>query len=214
MSKGIYCYIDTNNNEIIYIGKDSAIDKHNRHRQHYSKSHYDNQQINRILQNNPLRYQYKILWENNNCSNHHLNQMEIYYISKYNPKFNFTSGGDGCSGFKHSQKTKKKMREIRGGQNHYFYNKKLSKEHKKRISETKSKAQNNSGYYRVSKYKDTRYQQGFVWAYRYFKNEKRKKISSNNLNTLEKKVKAKNLEWKIIDEQKARKNNVYQSDDL
>lgn len=100
MSKGIYCYIDSYNNEIIYIGKDSNIDKDIRHKAHYHRNRYNDQPINRILQNNPSRYQYKKLWEIDSCTDNHLNQMEIYFINKYNTfknhnKFNFTSGGDG-----------------------------------------------------------------------------------------------------------------------
>ena len=63
MTKGIYCYIDKTNNEVVYVGKDSNIDKNKRRNAHKQPKRYNDQQINRIIQNNPLRYQYKKLWE-------------------------------------------------------------------------------------------------------------------------------------------------------
>ena len=101
MSKGIYAYYDLKNKKIIYIGKDSHLDKKLRHQQHYQKNRYQSQKINQILQNNLSRYEYQILWETEDCTINHLNQMEIYYINKYNPDFNFTNGGDGISGENH-----------------------------------------------------------------------------------------------------------------
>lgn len=108
MAKGIYCYIDKKDNQIVYVGKDSNIDKNKRRRQHLAPSRYNEQPINRILQNNPDRYIYQILWEIDDCTDNHLNQMEIFYIKKYDPQFNFTEGGDGSSGFKHSEEARKK----------------------------------------------------------------------------------------------------------
>jgi len=59
---GIYCYQDTqNDNEIVYIGKDSNIDRNIRYNAHKKPSQYNCQQINRVIQNNPNRYKYKIL---------------------------------------------------------------------------------------------------------------------------------------------------------
>ena len=63
--QGIYCYIDKNNDEIIYIGKDSYIDTNKRHKSHIRKNDYNKQVINKILQNNPKRYQYKIIIKGN-----------------------------------------------------------------------------------------------------------------------------------------------------
>ena len=125
------------NDKIVYIGKDSNIDKNTRHKAHFVPSNYDTQQINRILQNNPDRYIYKILWQIDDCTDNHLNQMEIYYIKKYNPKFNFTNGGDGVSGFKHSKESKRKMSEKKKGENNpkYWQGKKFSDEHKRKISQ-------------------------------------------------------------------------------
>ena len=136
MAKGIYCYIDKENDKIVYVGKDSNINKNKRHRDHLAPSLYNAQPINRILQNNPDRYKYCALWEIDDCTDNHLNQMEIFYIKKYDPQFNFTEGGDGSSGFKHSEETRKKMSEAQKGKNHPMYGKTLSEEHKKKISES------------------------------------------------------------------------------
>lgn len=217
--KGIYCYIDNENDKVVYVGKDSNIDKNTRHIAHLAPSAYNAQPINRILQNNLNKYNYRILWKVNDCTDNHLNQMEIYYIGKYDPKFNFTKGGDGSFGLEHSEESRKKMSES-------HKDKKLSDEHKRKISETQkgkkfsdehkrkmsksiSKTKNTTGFYRVSKQKDNGCRQGFIWLYTY----QNKKISSVNLLRLKEKVEAQNLPWEIIDDEKAQKslgeNNKY-----
>lgn len=137
MTKGIYCYIDNKDDKVVYVGKDSNIDNNNRHRAHLAPSKYNKQPINRILQKNPDRYNYRILWKISDCTDNHLNQMEKYYIRKYDPKFNFTEGGDGISGFEHSEETRKKMSEATKGKNNPNYGKTLSKETKRKISEAR-----------------------------------------------------------------------------
>lgn len=108
--RGIYCYIDKESNKIIYVGKDSHIDKDKRHKRHFQPSLYDAQPINRILQNNSDRYSYEILVFNIETEET-LNALEIQYIRQLQPRFNFTDGGDGVSGFKHSNESKKKISE-------------------------------------------------------------------------------------------------------
>ena len=250
MAKGIYCYIDDENDKIVYVGKDSNIDKNKRHREHFSPSRYDEQPVNRILQNNLSRYLYKVLWEVDDCSDNHLNQMEIFYIKKHDPKFNFTDGGDGISGYKHTEESKRKISEALKGENNPNYGKTLSKETRKKISETLkgennpnygktlsketrkkisealkgennpmlgkkhsketrkkiSEAQNTTGFYRVYKQKNNRCKQGFIWRYQYFLDSKRKSIKSVDLKKLEKKVRKEGLEWKIIDDEKAKQS--------
>ena len=168
MSKGIYCYIDNITNEVVYIGKDSYIHKAKRHRYHLRPSAYNLQPFNRILQNNLSRYLYKVLWEIDDCTDNHLNQMEIYYISKYNPRFNFTKGGDGISGFKHSEETKKKLSHINKGKKH-------SEETKQKISKAnKGKKRSKEVRKRISK-NNARY-----WLGKKRSKEVRKRISKNN----------------------------------
>lgn len=57
--KGIYKYTDLKTDEVVYIGKDSHIDKKIRYYAHLTPSKYDDQPFNRVLQNNPERYEYK-----------------------------------------------------------------------------------------------------------------------------------------------------------
>lgn len=63
-----------------------------------------------------------------------LNKWEKYYINELNTKtpngYNLTDGGNGISGFKHSEETKKKMSESTKGNNHPQYGKPISKESK------------------------------------------------------------------------------------
>ena len=106
MSKGIYCYEDLkNNNEIVYIGRDSYIHNNTRHKQHMESSRYNAQPFNRILQNNPQRYEYHKLIESNNFTNNDLNDLETHYITEINPRFNYTTGGN--DGFTFSEETYK-----------------------------------------------------------------------------------------------------------
>lgn len=115
---GIYCYQDTlNNDEIVYIGKDSQISKNHRNRCHRSRSCYNKQPINKILQNNPRRYKYKVLktWKKEKYHNNLVNALEMIYIHRYRPKFNFTAGGEGMWGYKMGEKTKKKISKSNKG---------------------------------------------------------------------------------------------------
>ncbi len=91
---GIYCYIDKKDGSIVYIGKDSYIYKNTRHNQHYQSCRYNHQVINRVLQNNLDRYQYKVLLKGE-ISQKLLNAFEKVFIRMYDPKFNYTNGGDG-----------------------------------------------------------------------------------------------------------------------
>ena len=124
---GIYAYFDKKDNSVAYVGKDSNIEINKRHRQHHQPCMYHQQKINQILQNNPNCYTYQVLvW--NVKDQETLNALEIQHIRQLKPKFNFTEGGDGMLGFKHSEESKKKMSESGKGFKH-------SKEHKKMISE-------------------------------------------------------------------------------
>lgn len=120
---GIYAYIDKYNGEIVYIGKDSNIDNNRRYYAHKSKSCYNTQRFNRILQNNLERYDYKILkrWDKYKYNKNLANVLEILYIKKYNPKFNFTIGGEGRYGLTPWNKGKKLTEEHKSklSENHY-----------------------------------------------------------------------------------------------
>lgn len=109
MTVGIYCYKDTqNDNKVVYVGKDSRIDENIRHKRHMFPSRYNDQVINRILQNNRDRYTYHVLKQGDFGKNL-LNALEILYIRRYSPQFNFTIGGDGANGYKHSEESKQRI---------------------------------------------------------------------------------------------------------
>lgn len=110
MSKGIYKYTDLKTGEIVYIGKDSHIDKMNRHKDHLAPSAYNKQPFNRILQKNIYRYEYSVIWETENCTDLKLKKMEILFGKIYNPKFNYGKYGSGGS-YKHSEDHNRKISE-------------------------------------------------------------------------------------------------------
>lgn len=171
--KGIYAYWDNKLSQYVYIGKDSYIDKKARYKSHMYPSRYDEQQINRVLQNNPERYEYSVFVKGNFTPNL-LCWLEKKYIAKYNPRFNFTKGGDGRINFETPEETKKKM------------------------ALSNSKTKTTTGYFRVYKQKNKKCKQGFTWKYQYFENGKRKTINSISLEKLEEKVKTKGLLWKKV----------------
>lgn len=189
--KGIYKYTDLKTGEIVYVGKDSHIDKNIRHKNHLSPSRYNNQPFNRVLQNNAERYDYSVLYCSDSVSDDDLNMLEMSFIERYNPIFNFTKGGDGSIGYKHTKETKKKMSENNA---RYWKDKTLSEEHKIELS----KSQNTTGYYRVHKQKRKLCKQGFSWRYNYYEDGKQKHIDSVDIKKLEEKVKAKGLEWRCL----------------
>lgn len=142
MNCGIYCYRDLlNNNSIVYIGKDSDIGRNKRHKDHIKPTNYDAQQINRVLQNNPERYDYEVLkeWEYDEYNPNLLNALEMIYIKRYNPRFNYTIGGDGIRGFKHSKETKQKISESLKGENHPLYGKSPSEETRMKMSKNNAR---------------------------------------------------------------------------
>lgn len=132
--KGIYGYYDKLNEEIVYIGKDSYIEKNERHKRHLQSSKYDEQTINRILQNNLDRYVYKPIYI---CppylNDDDLNGLEMQYIESLNPKFNFTKGGDGVCGYKHKPST---LEKLRNNPSCGMFGKKHSAETRKKMSES------------------------------------------------------------------------------
>lgn len=152
MSNGIYLYYDTKENSVVYVGRDSNIDKKTRHKAHMQKSNYDDQPFNRILQNNPDRYKYRVYYEGV-FSNEELNDLESQTIKLFNTfhrkdAFNYTKGGEGTLGRKHTEEEKNKIsKAISGennpmygkkGENHPAYGTKRSEETRKKMSEANS----------------------------------------------------------------------------
>lgn len=216
MSSGIYCYRDNErDNRIVYVGKDSNISIHKRCREHMYPSNYHKQPFNRILQRNPDRYSYYVLRQGD-FEDNWLSALEILYIRKYNPKYNYTIGGDGTTGFKHNLSTKKKMSESHIGEKNHFYGKHHTEESKQKMREAVSgeksywynrnrtdenklnvsKSSNTTGYFRVCKIKRPKCKQGFLWEYKYYdENKKRHTLTSTNIDTLKDKVLAIGEIW-------------------
>lgn len=106
MSSGIYAYWDNIKKCYVYVGKDGKINEEkNRNYQHMLPSKYNQQQINRVLQNNPERYEYRVIMEGD-YDDWELNKMEKLCIKSFKTYrydypnenvFNFTRGGDGFS---------------------------------------------------------------------------------------------------------------------
>lgn len=206
---GIYCYIDLKDGSIVYIGKDSHINRNFRHMQHKSPSKYDVQQINKVIQNNPERYEYKVL-DDNVDSLDLLNALEINYIQQLKPKFNYTIGGDGTAGYNHSDETKAKIKKNNA---RYWLGKKMTKEHILKSVEARkgishpynqkiniSKSTNTTGFYRVRKEKDKTCKQGYLWTYEYYdENQKHKRIRRTDLFKLKQAVIDRGFVWQILD---------------
>lgn len=113
---GIYCFKDLkNNDEIVYIGKDSNIGKNKMYYAHIAPSKYDAQPINRIVQNNPNRYKYEILKKLKRDDYHPnlLSALEMIYIRRHRPKFNYTPGGDGANFGKYHREWKDYARIVK-----------------------------------------------------------------------------------------------------
>ena len=143
MSNGIYAYYDNEKEYIAYVGRDVNIGINKRHNRHLHPSRYNDQQINKALQNNPERYDYIILAKGE-FSDKELNEMEsqaieLFKTYKYDyPErsvFNFTKGGEGIRGFRHNDETKKKMSKAQKGEKNHNYGKHHSDETKRKMSE-------------------------------------------------------------------------------
>lgn len=215
--KGIYAYYDTVKEEIVYIGKDSNIDKNVRRRTHRSPSHYDDQPINRVIQNNPNRYIYKpIHILPPHLTNEDLNGLEILYIQALNPFYNFTNGGEGVLGYKHSKEALEKLSKSKLGEKNPNYGKPMLEETKERLRqinlgrkhrlEDKIKignSRNVTGFLNVSLEEGKTYKKGYTYRYRYYDGGKRKSIGSVSILKLRDMVKEKGLDWIVTDEEKA-----------
>ena len=98
-------------------------------------SNYNKQPFNRILQKNPNRYTYQVLiWGVKDQKT--LSALEIQNIRQLKPKFNYTVGGDGVTGYKHSADSRKRMSDSTKGENHPNYGKNLSADTCAKISES------------------------------------------------------------------------------
>lgn len=215
--KGIYAYYDLQNNYYVYVGKDNNITYNHRHHCHKSPAYYNDQPFNRILQNNPRRYEYQRIIElDDSTEEYYLNDLESYFIKLFQTYayenrdkhvFNFTKGGDGSIGYKHTKETREKMRK----NNQLFkkgnipHNKGLKKTDEEKLNDVVSQYNRlnsaddkpNSNIFRVSIKKCPKCKNGINYVYRYPIGEgKRKEISSTKgLDDLKEKVLKQNQVW-------------------
>lgn len=107
------------------------------------------------------------------------------------------SGENNCNyGKPLSKETKKKISESISGENHPLFGKHHSIKSKLKMSESR----NTSGYYRVSKVYCSTCKQGFVYVYQYTdETGKSRRIKSTNIGKLEQKVKNNDLDWYKIE---------------
>lgn len=61
-----------------------------------------------------------------------------------------------------------------------------------------SNVRNTTGYLKVSKVKTNQIKQGFQWRYQYQENGKNKIIARKSIDDLEKEVKNRGLEWRVL----------------
>ena len=225
MTCGIYYFWDDLKDNLVYIGKSINIEE--RIKDHLKPSR-NKLHIDKALNSDTLRYSYGILLH---CDINDLDDNEILAIKMYNPKLNFTTGGDGGlkseetkkrmsiaqMGHYVSDETKQKISKKRkeyynthdvwnknkkcpqislsnSGEKHWNYNKKVPLETSIKIS----KHTNTTGFLRVYKKKRKDCKQGFTYVYSYYDNDKRKEISSIDIEKLEKKVRNKNLPWEVL----------------
>lgn len=215
--KGIYQYRDLNTDEIVYIGKDSHIENNARDRAHKNPSKYTHQPFNSVLQNNPDRYQYEIIYAGV-FDDDLLNTLEINSIAEENPKFNFTKGGDGISGYnhseetkrkigeaskgrKHSEETKRKLREVNKGEKNPNYGKHPTLETRKKIS--KANSGKNHPNYGKHLPKETRSKISESHKGMYHSEEAKRKVSEAN----KYKIVSEETKRKISEAQKGEKSN-------
>lgn len=88
-----------------------------------------------------------------------------------------------------SKETRKKMSEVSKG-----------KQHSMESCKKMSKSRNSTGFFRVTKQKDSCCKQGFKWKYQYIDEDgKQKAIYSVDIDKLKQKVLDKGLEWEKIE---------------
>lgn len=130
---GIYA-IENLDNDKIYIGQSVDIRKRFReHKHHLKQNNHDNIYLQRAWNKyGSAKFTFKILEV---CNENELNGKEIYYISKYRSKsYNLNNGGYGNRGYKHTEETKKKLKETRKLQKEPMLGKKHTKETKEKLS--------------------------------------------------------------------------------
>lgn len=113
-----------------YIGQSNDI--HRRWKEHRCKHSWkSNHVIYRAFKKYGIdNFTFEIVCE---CDIENLSNMERHYIKQFGTfgnGYNETEGGEGISGFRHSEETKRKLSEAVMGENHHMYGKPMSEEQK------------------------------------------------------------------------------------
>lgn len=170
---GIYGYIDTEMNEVVYIGQTTVSFKE-RDKQHRMGN--PETLCERKIQKYPQKYKMIPIesFKSRSVTNEFLNPIEEENIKKFNTfrdenpyGLNLTSGGDAFTSSNISNKKK-------------------------------SLSHNTTGFRWVSKARSDKYSQGYYFIYFYQEDGKQKVITSVDIQKLEIKVKQKNLPWEKL----------------
>lgn len=128
----IYTHIRPDTNQVFYVGK-------GREKRAYSK-YSRNKHWNNIV-NKAGGFEVQILAEN--LIESLAFELEVQLIKRFRDSgfklCNMTDGGEGTSGRKRSEESKRKLSEKVKGENHPMYGKKLSQEHIKKAAEAHQK---------------------------------------------------------------------------
>ena len=137
----------------------------------------------------PVPDGYVIHHLNGDKTDNRIQNLQCVERSKHIAFHNKSRCGENSSMFgkHHSEETKRKISKSKKG-------KSLSK--KGRLNMSKSR--NTTGYYHVYKENNNQYAQGFLWRYQYYENGKNRTIARVNLKDLEKEVKNRGLEWRVL----------------
>lgn len=146
----VYRHIRNDKNEVFYIGIGT------RNGLHRAKSKSCRNKIWKSI-TSKTDYEVEILFEDvswNFAVEKEIELIKLYgkIIDKTGTLCNLTNGGEGCSGFSHSEKTKSMLSESRKGLKNPMYGKEPSNKGKKMSEETKEKIrQKNTGNFKGEK---------------------------------------------------------------
>jgi group I intron endonuclease len=115
---GIYMIRNLVNNKV-YVGKSVNVEKRfNEHKRKLISNTHDNIHLQRAWNTyGKENFSFTII---KCCEESLLNEKEIYYIKELNSNnmdfgYNLTDGGDGATGYRHTEETKKKIAELQIG---------------------------------------------------------------------------------------------------
>lgn len=136
MVSGIYLIINKINGHM-YVG--GSVDIEKRLDEHKRGKDADNQAIDRaILKYGKENFSYQVITELptdwNIIGEHEKYWIKLYNTFKDSNHYNLTEGGEGISGWKHTDETKFKISEANKGKTGYWKDKNFSDKHKQKLS--------------------------------------------------------------------------------